>query len=119
MLSEDQEPRKTANKVFVALRRAILIGRTGAQPPQDLSHDRWRNMLRKLLTNVGSTLRRVPPREDLYRSCQEEEDSILSAAGFEPTVEGWWARGSVLLNREAALQVAQQELHKRGDSISP
>ena len=86
---------------------------------QETSPDRWRNMLRKLLTSVGSTLRRVPPKEDLDRSCQEEEDSILSAAGFAPTEVGWWVKGNVLFNRETALQVAQQELHERGDSISP
>jgi len=57
--------------------------------------------------------------EDLDRSYQEEEDSILCAAGFEPTDEGWWAKGNVLFNREAALQVAQRELHKRGNDISP
>jgi len=59
-------------------------------------------------------------RENLDRSCQEEkEDSILSAAGFEPTEVGWWAKGNVLFNREVALQVAQHELHERGDGISP
>ena len=64
-------------------------------------------------------MRRVP-REDHDRSCQEEEeDSILSAAGFEPTEVGWWAKGNVLFNREVALQVAQHELHERGDGISP
>ena len=58
-------------------------------------------------------------REDLDSSCQQEkEDSMLSAAGFEPTVEGWWARGSVLFNKETALQLVQQELHKSGDDTS-
>ena len=61
--------------------------------------------------------------EDPGRSYQEEEekekDSILRAAGFDPTEEGWWAKGNVLFNREAALQVAQRELHKRGNDISP
>src|SRR5215203_4910329 len=52
--------------------------------------------------------------EDPGRSYQEEEDSILRAAGFDPTEEGWWAKGNVLFNREAALQVAQRELHKLG-----
>ncbi len=59
------------------------------------------------------------PNDDLDRSHQEEEDSILSAAGFEPAEEGWWVKGSVLFNRETALQVVQQELHKRGDDIFP
>ena len=58
-------------------------------------------------------------REDLYKSCQEEKaNCILSAAGFRPTVEDWWVRGSVLFNKETALQVVQQELHKSGDDIS-
>ena len=58
-------------------------------------------------------------RKDLDRSCQEEkEDSILSAAGFRPMEEGWWARGSVLFNKETALRLVQQELHKSGDDTS-
>jgi hypothetical protein len=67
---------------------------------------------------MGSALRRSPG-EDLDSSYQEEkEDSILSTAGFRPTVEGWWARGSVLFNKETALRIVQQELHKSGDDIS-
>jgi len=57
--------------------------------------------------------------EDPGRSYQEEEDSILRAAGFDPTEEGWWAKGNVLFNREAALQVAQRELHKLGGATYP
>ena len=61
--------------------------------------------------------------EDPGRSYQEEEekekDSILRAAGFDPTEEGWWAKGNVLFNREAALQVVQRELCKLGSDISP
>ena len=68
---------------------------------------------------MGSAFRRSPE-EDLDRSCQEEEeDSILRAAGFEPTEEGWWSKGDVLFNREAALEVAQRELQKQGDGVYP
>jgi hypothetical protein len=34
--------------------------------------------------------------EDPDRSYQEE-DSILRAAGFDPTEEGWWAKGNVFV----------------------
>ncbi len=59
------------------------------------------------------------PSDDFDRSCKEKEDSILSAAGFEPAEEGWWVKGSVLFNRDTALQIVHQDLHKSGDDVVP
>ena len=59
------------------------------------------------------------PSDDFDRSCKEKEYSILSAAGFEPAEEGWWVKGSVLFNRDTALQIVHQDLHKSGDDVVP
>lgn len=54
---------------------------------------------------------------DIDRSWQEKKDSILRAAGFEATEDGWLIKDNVLFSRGAALQKAQQELHERAEAI--
>jgi hypothetical protein len=49
------------------------------------------------------------------RMLQQKEDSILRAAGFEPTDGGIWQKNGVLFGREAALQCARHELRDSGE----
>lgn len=49
-------------------------------------------------------------REASARHYQEQENSILADAGFEPTEGGLWSKSSVLFGRQAALQTVTKEL---------